>query len=131
MPYLSGDKTKLQQVFSNIIGNAIKYNDKNPGLIEIYCNERKEDYEFTISDNGPGIAKAHHDKIFVIFQTLHSRDTLESTGVGLAIVKKIIEEGGGEIRVDSDKGRGAKFIFTIPKISSLNKDEDFRLKSVA
>ena len=131
MPYLSGDKTKLQQVFSNIIGNAIKYNDKEQAHIEIFCNDRKDDYEFTISDNGPGIEKNHHDKIFIIFHTLQSRDMLESTGVGLAIVKKIIEDGGGEIRVDSEKGKGAKFIFTIPKKSARQMEEDFYLKYVA
>ena len=131
MPNMTADKTKLAQVFSNLISNAIKYNDKPNGLIEVSSLEKETEYEFTVADNGPGIAKEYHEKIFIIFQTLQSRDTFESTGVGLAIVKKIIEENGGIIRVESEQGKGTRFIFTLPKKSYKSNPDEFRLKSVA
>src|SRR5690606_3763931 len=74
-------------------------------------------YEFTVSDNGPGIESQFHDKIFALFQTLEARDKVESTGIGLSIIKKIIDEQRGNITSESEKGKGAKFIFTWPKES--------------
>ena len=115
MPVLFTDKIKIQQVFSNLLTNAIKYNDKEKIYIRVDMKESTDKWEFSVEDNGPGIEPQYHEKIFVIFQTLNARDNFESTGVGLAIVKKIIEEEGGTIRVESDKGRGAKFCFTWPK----------------
>lgn len=115
MPVLFTDKLKIQQIFSNLLTNAIKYNDKEKIYIRIDMKETKDMWEFSVEDNGPGIEPQYHEKIFVIFQTLNARDNFESTGVGLAIVKKIIEEEGGSIRVESEKGRGAKFCFTWPK----------------
>ncbi|MCX6350885.1 MAG: ATP-binding protein [Bacteroidetes bacterium] len=115
LPTVYGERVKLQQVFSNLISNAIKYNDKENGKVEISVSDKGDDWEFTIEDNGPGIDKKYHNKIFVIFQTLQARDNYESTGVGLAIVKKIVEQYGGTISCDSEEGNGAKFIFTWPK----------------
>ncbi len=120
LPQIKFDKTQLQQVFSNIISNAIKYNNKPQGEVKITCIEHAHDFEFTISDNGPGIAEEHHDRIFAIFQTLQSRDTIDSTGIGLAIVKKIIEEHGGKIEVHSKLNEGTSFVFTIIKHIHLN-----------
>jgi len=117
LPTLKTQKVLLQQVFSNLVSNAIKYNDKEKGQIDIFYTEKEDCYEFSIADNGPGIAPEHHDKVFDIFQTLEAKDKVESTGIGLSIVKKIIEEQGGIIRIDSTKGSGAKFIFTWPKVS--------------
>ena len=115
LPTITGDKIRLQQVFTNLIGNAIKYNDKENMFITLSVADCDDNWEFSIKDNGPGIDPRFHEKIFVIFQTLTPRDTIESTGVGLAIVKKIIEEEGGKIWIDSETGHGAEFRFTWPK----------------
>ncbi len=112
---IDGERLKLQQVFSNLISNAIKYHDKEHGKINILARDKNEFIEFEVKDDGPGIDPQYHEIIFKIFQTLHSRDTIESTGVGLTIVKKIIQEAGGEIRVESALGQGTAFIFTWPK----------------
>ncbi len=115
MPQIVGDKIKMQQVFANLINNAIKYTDKDQIEIKITSKETKENFEFSIADNGPGIDAQYHEKIFVIFQTLNRRDDVESTGVGLAIVKKIVDEEDGKIWVESEPGKGANFKFIIPK----------------
>ena len=118
LPVLKTEKMKLQQVFSNLISNAIKHNDKDITEISIRVSEEKESYLFCIQDNGPGIESQFHEKIFVIFQTLQARDTFESTGVGLAIVKKIIDEIGGSIWIESEIGKYTRFMFYWPKESS-------------
>lgn len=123
LPVLFGDRIKFQQIFSNLIGNAIKYNDKKEINIVISAEEKENDWLISVRDNGPGIDSRFHEKVFVIFQTLNSRDTIESTGVGLAIVKKIVEEEGGSIWVESEPGKGADFRFTWPKES---KPEGFQ-----
>lgn len=115
MPVLYTEKIPLMQVFSNLLSNAVKYNDKKKGKVAVRCREQEGRYHFTISDNGPGIAKAYHDKIFVIFQTLQERDRLESTGVGLAIVKKILDDRKEGITLISAPGEGASFTFTWSK----------------
>lgn len=122
MPLVCADKIKLQQVFSNLISNAIKYNDKDKPWIRISCSEEEAQWKFSVEDNGPGIEPQYHERVFVIFQTLQPRDVVESTGVGLAIVKKIIEEQNGKIWIESAKGKGAKFVFTIPKINIEQKE---------
>jgi len=107
---------QLQQVFTNLISNALKYHHHPAtGTVHIGCDDAGEFYQFSVADDGPGIDPEYHDRIFIIFQTLTERDTLESTGVGLAIVKKIVERQGGRIWVKSAEGQGAKFIFTWPK----------------
>ena len=115
MPEYYGDKVKYQQVFMNLISNGIKHNNKEQKKIEICCREEGKFWEFMIKDNGPGIDKRFHEKVFVIFQTLKARDEFESTGIGLSIVKKIVEEAGGSIRIESTPGEGAAFYFTVPK----------------
>jgi signal transduction histidine kinase len=115
MPSLITERLHIEQVFSNLISNAVKYNKGENSEIIIRSAELKNHYEFTVSDNGPGIDSKYFDKIFVIFQTLQERDAFESTGVGLAIVKKIIEDNKGTIRVESKLGKGTSFIFTWPK----------------
>lgn len=115
MPVLYTEKIPLMQVFSNLLSNAVKYNDKKKGKVTVRCRDEEDRYAFTITDNGPGIAKAYHDKIFVIFQTLQERDRFESTGVGLAIVKKILDERKERITLVSAPGEGASFTFTWSK----------------
>lgn len=115
MPVILAEKIKMQQVISNLAGNAIKYNDKPEIKVKIDAEELPDYWKFSVTDNGPGIEPQYHEKVFVIFQTLNPRDTVESTGVGLSIVKKIVEEAGGKVWIDSDKGKGATFYFTWPK----------------
>jgi signal transduction histidine kinase len=115
LPVIVSDKIRLSQVFSNLIENAIKYNDKEEKKVDVYSNATPDGWIFSVKDNGPGIEKQYHERIFVIFQTLNRRDAVESTGVGLAIVKKIIEDQGGKIWVDSVPGEGAEFKFFWPR----------------
>ncbi len=113
LPVMVGDKFSLQQLFQNLLNNAIKYNDKEQGLITVSCKEKNEFWEFAIADNGVGISKKYHDKIFQIFQTLDNQG--ESTGVGLSIVKKIIDLYEGTIWLESTDGVGTTFYFTLKK----------------
>ena len=115
MPHLHTEKLRLQQVFMNLISNAVKYHGGEKGNIEVNCADRDRYYQFSVADDGIGIAPEYHDKIFGMFQTLRERNETESTGVGLAIVKKIIEERKGFITVESEPGSGASFTFTWPK----------------
>ena len=115
MPVLQTARIQLQQVFANLISNGIKYHDRVDGHITIKHEESGNFHVFSVSDDGPGIDPEYHDRIFVIFQTLQERDAVESTGVGLSIVKKIVEWQGGSINVQSEPGKGATFSFTWPK----------------
>lgn len=115
MPALRTAGVPLSQVFSNLISNGIKYRESDSGKIEISAKDMGTYYEFSVADDGPGIEPKYHEKIFQIFQTLNARDKVESTGVGLSLVKKIVEEQGGEIILKSDAGQGAIFHFTWPK----------------
>jgi signal transduction histidine kinase len=115
LPVIYTERIPLQQVFSNIIGNAAKYHDKQNGNISIMLKDRNTHYEFFVTDNGPGIDRSYHKKIFMIFQTLQERDSFESTGVGLAIVKKILDDRKQKIEVTSSPGNGSTFSFTWPK----------------
>ncbi|MHA4846031.1 sensor histidine kinase [Flavitalea antarctica] len=112
LPILLTQKIPLFQVFANLINNAIKYHDKPNGKISVYCREFTLYYEFFVQDDGPGIATGHQSKIFRIFQTLRERDTVESTGVGLAIVKKILDARKEQIGLKSQPGAGSIFSFT-------------------
>lgn len=114
LPPILTEKIPLYQVLQNLVSNAIKYNDKEKIKVKIEFVKKESEFEFSVYDNGPGIDREFHDKIFVIFQTLQSRDKIESTGVGLAIVKKIIEDKGGTIKLESEKNEGSKFSFTWP-----------------
>ena len=114
LPAVWGDKTRFIQIFQNLIGNSIKYMDKEKGEIEISCTRKKSDWEFSIRDNGPGIDAKYHEKIFQIFQTLHARDEIESTGIGLTLVKKIINMYSGKIWLESKEGKGTTFFFNLP-----------------
>lgn len=115
MPTLIAKRLPLQQVFANLIGNAIEHHTRDDGTVTISVQDQGKYYEFSITDDGPGIAPEYHDKIFAIFQTLESRDRKESTGIGLAIVKKIVETEGGTITLESFFGHGSTFRFTWPK----------------
>jgi signal transduction histidine kinase len=116
IPTVVGNETQLKMVFRNLIGNAIKFNNKPNPTVEIgFRNAENNTYLFHIRDNGIGIDPDFHEKIFVIFQRLHRREEYEGSGAGLAIVKKIIEIHKGKIWVESKVGEGSTFYFTIPK----------------
>lgn len=115
LPTLIGEPTRLHQVFQNLISNAVKFLDKPHGQIRIGCTDDGPCWRFSVADNGPGIDAQYFDKIFQIFQTLSPRDERESTGIGLTVVKKIVEEWGGRVWVDSVVGQGSTFSFTVPK----------------
>jgi signal transduction histidine kinase len=115
MPTLVTERVKLGQVFGNLLSNAIKFHHRPNGRITITVQERDDSYEFAVSDDGPGIAPEYHEKVFAVFQTLQPRDTMESTGVGLAVVKKIVESQDGQVKLESAEGQGATFRFSWPK----------------
>lgn len=113
LPTIRGDKTKFQQLFQNLIGNAIKFNNKENGNVTINVKDLKSFYKFTISDNGIGIEQRNFEKIFKIFQSLKKSE--DSSGIGLSIVKKIVDIYNGEIWLESELNKGATFHFTLKK----------------
>ncbi|NNK73456.1 MAG: GHKL domain-containing protein, partial [Flavobacteriaceae bacterium] len=112
-PVLHGDRTRFTQLFQNLISNAVKYNDKEKGLISIDVEDKKSHYLFSVQDNGIGIDKRYYEKIFEVFQALEV--SKQSTGVGLSIVKKIVDLYHGDIWLESELGEGTTFFFTIKK----------------
>lgn len=118
-PKVTCDSIRISEVFSNLISNAVKYSKKDVRpVIELGCSDKGDFYEFYVRDNGIGIEKQYHEKVFQIFQRLHAKDEYEGTGAGLTIVKKIVENHGGKIWVDSEPGKGTTFYFTLPKTTA-------------
>jgi signal transduction histidine kinase len=116
LPNVTGNAGRLAQVFQNLIGNAIKFRrpDQAPS-IHVSAAARVKEWLFTVKDNGIGIDAQYVDRIFVIFQRLHTRSEYPGTGIGLSICKKVIERHGGRIWVESQPGAGATFLFTLPR----------------
>jgi len=115
LPLVLANKTRLEELFANLISNAVKYNDKGKKRVEIDWEEEDGHYKFHVRDNGIGIEEQYRGKIFELFEVLHPNGDYESTGAGLSICKRIVEEYGGKIWVESEPGRGSTFYFTIPK----------------
>lgn len=115
MPILTTEKIKLHEVFQNLISNAVKYNKEGESVISVSAKSLDGFWEFTVEDNGIGIKPEHINKIFSIFHTLQPKDKSESTGIGLTIVKKLVEQMGGEVKVYSEFGVGSQFTFSWPK----------------
>ena len=115
LPIVYGDEIQLSQVVANLISNAIKYNNKEVCEVCVSGIETKKYHKITFEDNGPGIAPEYHSKVFEIFQRLEFSDEIEGTGIGLSIVKKIIETNRGLIRINSDGKQGTKFIISFLK----------------
>lgn len=113
LPVIVGDDIKFQQLFQNLIGNAIKFSDKEKGIVEIDCVEKSTYYQFSIKDNGMGIEKKYHDKIFKAFHSLNKSE--DSSGIGLSIVRKIIDLYKGKIWLESEPNVGTTFYFTLKK----------------
>ena len=116
LPVVTGDRIQLLQVFQNLISNGIKYRSQRTPKIHINAEERSNEWVFSVSDNGIGIAPQYADRIFRIFQRLHTRREYPGTGIGLAICKKIVERHGGRIWVESELEEGSMFYFTLPKL---------------
>jgi light-regulated signal transduction histidine kinase (bacteriophytochrome) len=112
LPTLVTERVPLQQVFLNLIGNAIKYGGRSDATVTIGAEEKADVVQFSVSDNGPGIAPEYHEKIWQIFQTLAPRDEIEGTGIGLSVVRKLVEMRGGRAWVESSVGTGSTFFFT-------------------
>ena len=115
LPVLMCEKTQIMQVFQNLLSNAVKYMDKPEGQIKVGCVEQDGFWKFSIVDNGPGIDEKYFKKIFKIFQALSTENRVDSTGIGLSIVKKIVELNAGIVWVESELGKGSTFYFTVPK----------------
>lgn len=115
LPHVLAEEGQLIQLFQNLLGNAIKYRAAKTPEIHIAANEVEEGYEFSVCDNGIGIAPEHQQRVFQIFQRLHTRQEFEGTGIGLAVCKRIVERCGGAIRLQSTIGEGSTFFFTLKK----------------
>ncbi|WP_303907676.1 PAS domain-containing sensor histidine kinase [Thiohalomonas denitrificans] len=119
MPRLITDPVKLQQVFANLIGNAIKYHDRPDGSVHVSVRELDEQYEFSVADDGPGIPAEYQERIFGMFERAPGRSEHEGSGIGLAVVKKLVESVGGDIELQSEPGRGSTVRFKWPKVIEL------------
>lgn len=122
LPQIKADKTKIHQLFQNFLSNAVVNIDKEEGLVVVDYKEHPEYWEFSISDNGVGIPEEYHEKIFQIFQSIGNNE--RSTGIGLSIVKKIIDRYNGKIWLDSQIGEGTTFYFTLQKTVKPKSNEN-------
>lgn len=113
LPTVLAEAGQLVQLFQNLLGNAIKYRADNTPQIQVAASESPEGYEFAIHDNGIGIPAEHQQRIFQIFQRLHTRQEYEGTGIGLAVCRRIVERFGGTMRVESEVGKGSTFYFSL------------------
>jgi signal transduction histidine kinase len=114
IPRLEVQKASFQQIWMNLIGNALKHGSCKGSRVHISARSEGDTLWCSVCDNGPGIAKQYHDRIFRIFHTLASRDKVEGAGIGLAIVKRLVDDRGGRVWVESEEGKGATFHFTWP-----------------
>jgi PAS domain S-box-containing protein len=122
LPTVSGDATQLTQLLQNLIGNAIKFHGDQPPTIQVSAERVGNTWRIALRDNGIGIAQEYFERIFVVFQRLHTRRAYAGTGIGLALCKKIVERHGGRIWVESTPGEGSTFLFTLPDGSDADAD---------
>ncbi len=124
LPTVIIERTRIAQVFQNLLSNAIKYMDKPEGSVRVGCVEESGLWKFYVSDNGPGIEEKDQQRVFQLFQTLKPRDRADSTGVGLAVVKKTVDLYGGRVWIESKVGEGSTFYFTLPKPGTTGQVKD-------
>ena len=115
LPVIVSEPTRIQQIFENLLSNAVRFMDKPDGTVKVECTEQDDCWKFSVEDNGPGIDQQNFERIFKLFQTLQPKDQFESTGAGLTLVKKIVELYGGKIWLSSQPGQGTTFFVTLPK----------------
>ncbi len=116
LPTVLADGLQLTQIFQNLISNAIKFRSKDAPRIEIAVERRGQEWCFAVHDNGIGLDQQYADRIFIIFQRLHTQQEYPGTGIGLAVCKRVVERHGGRIWVESAVGQGATFYFTLPMV---------------
>jgi light-regulated signal transduction histidine kinase (bacteriophytochrome) len=131
LPTLNVDGTQITQLFQNLIGNAIKFRSDQPPEVRVRVQQQTDRWLFSIGDNGIGLDPQYAERIFLIFQRLHTRRRYPGTGIGLAICKRIVERHEGRIWVESQPGQGAMFHFTLPDAGkpepgALNSNDDHR-----
>jgi light-regulated signal transduction histidine kinase (bacteriophytochrome) len=117
LPTVFGDQDQLARLFQNLIGNALKFRGEVPPRIEVAAEELADSWRLSVRDNGIGLEQQYAERIFIIFQRLHTRGQFPGTGLGLAISKRVVERHGGRIWVESEAGQGSTFYFTLPKQS--------------
>jgi len=124
LPLLKADGTQLDQLLRNLIDNAIKFRGEESPRVHVSAKEQDGSWLFSVRDNGMGFKMEYAERIFIVFQRLHSRESYPGTGIGLALSKKIVERHGGEIWVESEPGKGSTFYFTIPVHTNNHNDQD-------
>jgi light-regulated signal transduction histidine kinase (bacteriophytochrome) len=116
LPVVLADPTQLLQLFQNLLGNALKFRGPEPPRVHVCARRDGAWWAFSVRDNGIGIAPEHGERVFVVFQRLHSRTEHPGTGIGLAVCRKIVERAGGRIWVEAAQGGGSTFFFTLPAV---------------
>jgi len=122
LPAVEADEVQMAQLFQNLIGNALKFKGAGAPHVHVRAAEMPHAWEFAVSDNGIGIDPQYFDRIFMVFQRLHSKGEYPGTGIGLAICKKVVDRHGGRIRVESQPGKGSTFFFSLPRKAGESND---------
>ncbi len=122
LPFIWCNKILINQLFLNLLNNALKYNEADALVIEVGYTEQTEEYIFYVRDNGIGINEEYFNKIFILFQRLHGKTEYSGTGIGLVLCKKIVEIHNGKIWLESEEGKGTTFYFSIPKLPAVTTE---------